>query len=78
MIQKLLCSTPLAQKEMVQGGFGDFYFYEMLLGGWLWLRRRREGAAEMTKDPFEEDPIDLLSSLSALDANLHPKNRFLV
>ena len=51
-------------------GLGIFYFYEMLLGGWLWLRQRREGAAEMTKDPFEKDLVNSSGSLSALDANL--------
>jgi hypothetical protein len=29
--------TLAAPKEMLQGGLGDFYFYEMLLGGSLWL-----------------------------------------
>ncbi len=70
MIQDPLCPTPLAPKEMLQGGFGDFYSYEMLLGGWLWLRQWQEGALEMMKDPFKKDPINSSSSLSALDANL--------
>jgi hypothetical protein len=29
MIQKPLCPTLLAPKEMLQGGFGDFYFYKI-------------------------------------------------
>jgi hypothetical protein len=29
MIQKPLCPTPSAPKEMLQGGFGDFCFYEI-------------------------------------------------
>jgi hypothetical protein len=29
MIWNPLCSTPLAPKEMLQGGFGVFYFYEI-------------------------------------------------
>jgi hypothetical protein len=29
MIQNPLCPTLLAPKKMLQGGFGDFYFYEI-------------------------------------------------
>jgi hypothetical protein len=29
MIQNPLCPTPLAPKKMLQGGFGDFHFYEI-------------------------------------------------
>ena len=28
MIQNPACPTPSAPKEMLQGGFGDFYFYQ--------------------------------------------------
>ncbi len=31
MIQNPLCPTPLATKKMLQGGFGDFYFYEIAM-----------------------------------------------
>jgi hypothetical protein len=31
MIRNPFCPTPLAPKKMLQGGFGDFYFCEMLL-----------------------------------------------
>ena len=64
---------------IVDNGGGVFYFFEMLLGGWLRLRQGQEGVSEMTKkDPFKKYPINLLSSLSMLDANLHPQKRFLV
>jgi hypothetical protein len=45
-----------------------FYFYEMLLGGWLWLRRLREKVAEMTRvaDLFRRGLNNSLSSLSTL------------
>jgi hypothetical protein len=55
MIQNPLCLTPSAPEEMLQGGFEDIYFYEMLLGGWLRLWQWWEGTAEMTKDPFEKE-----------------------
>jgi hypothetical protein len=51
-------------------GLGIYYFYEILLSGWIWLQQQQEGAAKMTKDPFKKDPINLLSSFSAIDANL--------
>jgi len=47
MIRNPFCPTPSAPKEMLQGGFGDFYFYEKLL-----LRMAlttSESAAEMTR-----------------------------
>ncbi len=49
MIQNPFCPTLLAPKEMLQCGFGEFNFYEMLLGGWLWLQQQQEDAAEMKK-----------------------------
>jgi hypothetical protein len=51
-------------------GLGIYYFYEILLGGWIWLQQQQEGAAKMTKDPIKKDLINSLSSLSPLDANL--------
>jgi hypothetical protein len=47
MIQNSFCPTPLAPKEMLQGGFGDFYFYEKLQR--MALGFDDKDAAEMTK-----------------------------
>jgi hypothetical protein len=47
MIRNPFCPTPLAPKEMLQGGFGDFYFYEKLRR--MALGFDDEDAAEMMK-----------------------------
>jgi hypothetical protein len=71
MIQNPLCPALLAPKEMLQGGFGDFYFYEKLRR-MAWASTTRD-AAEMMRvsspkgsEQFVELPYH---SNSALDVN---------
>jgi hypothetical protein len=47
MVRNPFCLTLSAPKEMLQGGFGDFYFYKRLR--WMALGFDDKDAAEMTK-----------------------------
>jgi hypothetical protein len=47
MIRNPFCPTPSAPKEMLQGGFRDFYFYKKLRR--MALGFNDKDAAEMTK-----------------------------
>jgi hypothetical protein len=64
MIQNPFCPTPLAPKEMLQGGFGNFYFCKKLRR--MALGFNDEDAAEMTKRIlFQSNPNDSFSSSTA-------------
>jgi hypothetical protein len=65
MIQNLLCPTLLAPKKMLQGGFGDFCFYEIAMAAdGFGFGDDERTCRIMTKDPSKGTWQCVASSLS--------------